>query len=172
MLAYDFSVNPTFWCMAVTDKTKNILFLLLTSKKIAEALGEQQAATIDCISSLRYLKIICPAFFPQCGPESVWMCVCVCVCVHVHKHIPWPAFPIGSTKARSVGWCDFPWDAAGWDQHDCLQTSFFCVKSAWNFDWKRLFFLTLPPLSYIRLLATVLLGSFKVMKWWVEQRRK
>ena len=80
MLAYDFSVNPTFWCMAVTDKTKNILFLLLTSKKIAEALGEQQAATIDCISSLRYLKIICPAFFPQCGPESV--CVCVCVCVY------------------------------------------------------------------------------------------
>ena len=100
------------------------------------------------------------------------VCVCVCVCVHMHKHIPWPAFPIGSTKARSVGWCDFPWDAAGWDQHDCLQTSFFCVKSAWNFDWKRLFFLTLPPLSYIRLLATVLLGSFKVMKWWVEQRRK
>ena len=122
--------------MAVIAKTKNILFFLLTSKKIAEALGEQQAATVDCISSLQYLKIICPAFFPPCGPDSV----CVCVCVHVHKHIPWPVFPIGSTKARSVGWCDSPWDAAGWDQHDCLQTSFCCVKFAWNFDWKSLFF--------------------------------
>lgn len=77
MLAYDFSVNPTFWCMAVTDRTKNILLLLLTSKKIAEALGEQQAATFDCISSLQYLKIICPAFFPPCGPD------CVCVRVYV-----------------------------------------------------------------------------------------
>ena len=89
--------------MAVIAKTKNILFLLLTSTKIAEALDEQQAATIDYISSLQYLKIICSAFFPPCGPDSECVCVCVCVCVHVHKHIPLPVFPIGSTKARSVG---------------------------------------------------------------------
>jgi len=70
--------------MAVIAKTKNILFFLLTSKKIAEALGEQQAATVDCISSLQYLKIICPAFFPPCGPDSVCVCVCVCTCAQAH----------------------------------------------------------------------------------------
>ena len=86
MLAYDFSVNPTFWCMIVIVKTKNIVFLLLTTKKIAEALGEQQVATVDCISSLQHLKIICLAFFPPFGSDSVCVCVCACMCTCAQTH--------------------------------------------------------------------------------------
>ena len=48
-----------------------------TEQLIAESLGEQQVTTVDCISSLQHLKIMCLAFFPPFGSDSV--CVCVCV---------------------------------------------------------------------------------------------
>ena len=155
--------------MAVIAKTKNILFFLLTSKKIAEALGEQQAATVDCISSLQYLKIICPAFFPPCGPDSVCVCVCVYMCTSTSLGL------CSQSALQKLGqWADVI--LLEMLQAGISMTVFKPVSAVLSLleilIGKVFFFLTLPSLSYIRLLATVLLGSFNVMKWWVDQRRK